>query len=585
MLQKIRKLKLHTIISLFIIIIIGFIIAVLGMLSLSLFKNETLESFADSRQDTLLQISEDVTEYCEKIELLSDSYADIKFIQQQALLSPDDIDLDAFKTKIDGIKEQMDASFFFPEIEYELQVICDNGLYYSSVEDHNATLLELPGTLWFYRAEKENADSIWQSNISFKNEEGKTDVISLVRFLKDEKGKNHAAILINLDERQLYRIYARIIGFQSTIYLVDTNGQIASHPTLSMVGRFFYDMNIFNAFFEDSDWAQIVKSEKEYLFSKYDSPDNPWIVVEEIPMSVITDPLEQVTRTINILTVILLLFSVIVAVFFSQKVSAPFERLSDSMDIAGKGDLSVTFPDSVCSESSKMAKSSQKFVSRIKSLIDELKLREMEKRKSELEFLQMQINPHFMYNTLFTIRCMVEMGLQQDASEMLERFSNMLSKVLRIDSPMLSILDNIDYLEDYCSIMKHRFGELSFFYEIEEGLERTKMLKFILQPLVENSIHHGFPDGITSESSIRITVSRFADEFIEIHVIDNGCGMDEETVKNALDEHHLKSGTHIGLVNVKMKLRLYYSKKAIFSIDTGINKGTDIRIIIPKVES
>ena len=204
-----------------------------------------------------------------------------------------------------------------------------------------------------------------------------------------------------------------------------------------MVGRFFYDMDIFNAFFLEKDWAQITKSNKEYLFSRFVSDENPWIVVEEIPLAMITDPLIEITKIISFLTVILLLLSLIIAVFFSRRVSLPFEKLAKTMEIAGKGDFSVEFEKSGYEESYMMAESSQKFIKRIQSLIEEVQRIQQEKQNSELEFLQMQINPHFIYNTLFSIRCMVDLGVNDKASEMTNRFTNMLQKVLRIKSPMI----------------------------------------------------------------------------------------------------------------------------------------------------
>jgi two-component system, sensor histidine kinase YesM len=580
------KLKLHTILTIFISLIVLCIIAGSGRLSLYLFKTKTVESFAHSRQDTLLQISDSVTDYCKKIELLSVSYADLDYIREQAALPPEErIDLAAFRQRIDSIKQQIDASIFFSDIQYELQIIADNGLSYSSQENHLDTLLGLVDTIWFYHAKKEHVDSLWQSNILFKSGEEKTNVISFVNFIKDAEGQTSGAILINLDERQLYRIYSQIIGFQSTIYLVDTRGQIASHPTLSMVGRFFYDMKIFNAFFEEQNWAQIKKSGKNYLFSKFSSLENPWIVVEEIPMNVITDPLEHISKTIELFTGILLLISLIVAVFFSQRVSLPFEKLARSMEIAGSGDLSVPFVPTGCYESYTMAESSRNFVDRIQSLIEELKVTEREKRTSELEFLQMQINPHFMYNTLFTIRCLVDFGLKDTAREMIDRFSNMLKKVLRIDSSMVTIVDNIDYLEDYSFIMVQRFGSLSFTYEIEEGLEHEKILKFVLQPLLENSIYHGFADGVTEDSLISIAFSLFGPDFIEIHVRDNGCGMTEETLNTILDPPCSDDHSHIGLYNVKTKLQLYYEGRARLHITSEVGRGTDIQIIIPRIQN
>ena len=578
------RLQLHTILSIFISLILLCIIPGLGHLSLSLFKTRTIESFADSRRDTLLQISESVEEYCDKIELLSSSYSDIEYINEQASLPESQINIEEFTNKIDELKQRIDRSFFFPEIEYELQILCANGLSYSSNPDHLETLRELPRKTWFYKAKKQESPTLWQSNILFKSDGEKTNVVSLVTFIRDDDGSHLGAILVNLNERQIHTIYSRIIGFQSTIYLVDRKGQIVSHPILSMVGRFFYDMEIFNSFFQQKDWAQIIKSEREYLFSRFISPDIPWIVVEEIPMAVIINPLLEITKIINFLTVILLFLSVIIAVFFSRRVSLPFETLAETMERAGKGDLSVRFEKKGFDESYNMAESSQNFVDRIQSLITEVQTIQQEKQNSELEFLQMQINPHFIYNTLFSIRCMVDIGENNKASETLNRFTSMLQKVLRIKSPIISIRDNIDYLEDYSFILSQRFGALSLDYEVEQGLGQCGILKFILQPLVENSVFHGFADGVNDDSHIKITFRTKGTDSIEIAVRDSGCGMPESVRKEILNSPEVKRENHIGLLNVYKKLQLYYEDKASMRIESEPGMGTEIYITIPKTE-
>ncbi len=582
MMGRQKKIKLHTILSIFISLILLIIIPGLGKLSLSLFKTRTIESFANSRQDTLLQISESVSDYCRKIELLSDAYSKITYITEQANNPSKGVNNSEFRANIDKIKKEIDESFFFPELKYDLQIICTNGFSYSSNMVYLSALLELPGTIWFYKAMKNQIDSLWQSNILFRDKDKKTNVISLVTFIKNNDSENTGAILINLDERELHRIYSQIIGFQSIIYLVDKNGQIASHPTLSMVGRFFYDMNIFNAFFDEKDWAQIMKSEREYLFSRFSSDDNPWIVVEEIPLDIIANPLIEITEIINFLMVLLLILSIIIAIFFSRKVSLPFEKLANTMEKAGQGDFSARFEKTGVAESYQMAENSQKFIDRIQFLIEEIKVIQQQKQNSELEFLQMQINPHFIYNTLFSIRCMVDIGFPEKASEMLNRFSNMLQKVLRIKSPMISILDNIEYLEDYSFILSQRFGSLSLNYEVEKGIENEKILKFILQPIVENSVFHGFADGFKEGSFITISFSSINSEYLEIVIKDNGCGMSEEVRNSILTPGDSLNGSHIGLLNVKTKLDLYYEGAASLRINSILGEGTDIHIIVPR---
>ncbi len=576
-----RHAKLHTLLFLFIMLMIVLIIATLGKLSFYLYEKEIIQSFAKNRQDTLLQISDSLNTYRERVENLASLYKENAYIQEKAILGESAVDQKAFSRTIADLKKVIDQSLFFPNLNYDLQILFDNGLFYSSDASYLEGLLKLPKETWFYQARRQDHDSFWQSNIAYKTEQGKKNVVSFVTLLRDDAQQSIGFILVNVDERDFFQVYSRIIGDQSIIYLIDHKGQIVSHPIDTMIGRFFYQMEKFNSFFGDRNWSQIQKSEKEYLFSRYLSEGSPWIVVEEIPMALITDPLQRTANTINLLTSLLLVVTLLFAIIFSRKISRPFEVLAESMNSAQKGDLDVHFKEMGCHESRNMAINTQKFVLRINALLDELKQKEKAKRISELDFLQMQINPHFIYNTLFTIRCMVDLGLEKEASDTLDRFSSMLKKILRIDAPMISIQDNLDYLEDYNFIMSQRYGSLSFVYEIEPGLEHVKILKFILQPLVENSVYHGFSNGVEKDSNICISFKREEAQMVSITVEDNGCGISEEQL-NRLDTRESGSDTqHIGLLNVRKKLDLYYEGKASMSIHSEKNVGTRIEILVP----
>ena len=580
--MRIKKhAKLHTLLFLFIMLMIVLIIATLGNLSFYLYEREIIQSFAKNRQDTLFQISESVQTYREKIENLATLYKENAFIQEQARLEGDGLDQELFSKSIDELKRLVDQSLFFANLTYDLQVLCDNGLFYSSDEAYLETLLNLPKKTWFYEARKQDYDTFWQTNIPYRTDAGKKNAVSFVTLLRDADMQSVGFILVNVDERDFFQIYSRIIGDQSVIYLVDLQGQIVSHPIDTMIGRFFYQMEKFNSFFGDQKWSRIQKSGREYLFSKYLSTGSPWIVVEEIPMTLLTDPLQKTAATINLLTSLLLLFTLLFTIIFSRKISRPFEVLAGSMGSAQTGTMDVQFKEMGCYESREMATNCRTFVQRINALVEELKWKEKAKRLSELDFLQMQINPHFIYNTLFTIRCMVDMGLTKEAGDTLERFSNMLKKILRIDVPMISIQDNLDYLEDYNFIMSQRYGSLSFLYEIEPGLEQVKILKFILQPLVENSVYHGFSNGVNKDSRIHISFKRQGDGYIRIAVEDNGCGIPAEKLAVLEKGKPEREKQHIGLLNVRKELELYYEGNASMSIHSVKDEGTRIEIIVP----
>ena len=222
---------------------------------------------------------------------------------------------------------------------------------------------------------------------------------------------------------------------------------------------------------------------------------------------------------------------------------------------------------------------------RIRDLAEKIVQEQENQRKSELKALQNQINPHFLYNTLDSIIYMIDKGENQKAEEMIVALSKFFRISISKGRTIIPLKDEIEHVRNYLLIQKIRFGEhFSYYINVDKDLYQYSCLKLILQPLVENAIEHGLND---DENDGRIDINVYPDEKnIIFEVKDNGYGISEErlkTIYQSFKDDSIHEG--VGLKNVYQRVKIYYGDSADLIINSIIDEGTIIRIIIPKEEA
>lgn len=221
----------------------------------------------------------------------------------------------------------------------------------------------------------------------------------------------------------------------------------------------------------------------------------------------------------------------------------------------------------------------QAMLMRIKDLIEKNRLKEQEKHKAELRTLQAQINPHFLYNTLNTIKFLAILN----GSENIQKVSDSLAHLLHINMSQevfISVEQEISYLEDYLELQSYSYAN-QFRYDIsaDSDVLLCFLPKMLLQPLVENALKHGFKDRVL-HNKLNITFSRNADTLL-IVIQDNGNGIPDCVLQNLQDAKPTDS--HIGLGNVRQRLELYFNRQYTFEIESNPDEYTIQRIHIPVI--
>ena len=314
-----------------------------------------------------------------------------------------------------------------------------------------------------------------------------------------------------------------------------------------------------------------------------------WVLQTWIEKDVAYEPVNMMMRILMVELCVLLLISVALIIFLSWRITRPMKKIEMAMREIGAGNMDAVVEREDEDEIGMLADTLNRMSQNIKELMERIHEDEEQKRYLELKAMQYQINPHFLYNTLDSIT----MSARKNNDFQSEKMTMALSEFFRISLShgveYVSVDTEIRYVKAYLEIQSMRFPDsVTWDCDIEEGVGKVKILKFILQPLVENSLYHGIHE-LGEKGNIQIHA--YSDgEDLKIQVMDNGVGMLPEQLKLLKEMISEKRYTEksiyeggFGLQNVRQRLKLVYGERAGLYIQSEWEEGTDITVLIPGV--
>lgn len=369
------------------------------------------------------------------------------------------------------------------------------------------------------------------------------------------------------------------------VYLMDSNGEIIYHPKQKLIYTNLYEENNLEAVnYEDGSRQEEFQGEKRLITVKTISYTG-WKIVSVVPMSSFNMGLSG-TRMFVIMLVSLSMFMIII---FNQLVSAriakPLQRLNDSVKEWESGNMNPNIYVGGSMEVEHLGKTLRSTVEQIRQLMHDILVEQEEKRKSELDALQSQINPHFLYNTLDSIVWMIEGERYEDAVFMITQLASLFRISLSRGKTIISIEDEMKHAKNYMNIQKIRYKNIfNVTFDISEEILNCCTVKLVVQPLLENAIYYGV-ECMDGEGEIQVKGYR-EDKDIYIEIKDNGLGMPQETVDALLIENNRvrKKGSGVGLLNVHNRIQLRFGKSYGLIIESQPDEGTNIRIHLPYIE-
>lgn len=306
-----------------------------------------------------------------------------------------------------------------------------------------------------------------------------------------------------------------------------------------------------------------------------------WNVIGYVPYN---DILSDFLKTRNEVFAIALLCGIafILCIFlFTSLTTRNLRKLSRAVSHIDRENLELGIQIQSNDEAGQLYQQITFMIERIKELIGDIRLREDEKRRLEIAALQAQINPHFLYNTLNTIKFLAAL---QNASN-IQKVSEALSEMLHVNlskEKYVTVAEEIHYLQDYIEIQEYRYsGKFQCYFQAEEDTGDKMVPKLLIQPLVENALKHGISD-LSTPGTVQI---RFfsGNGMLHIRVKDNGKGMDEEKV-SAVTAQSPDDSDRIGLANVQARIRLLFGSNCSFSITSMPSFYTTVELAIPLIQ-
>ena len=368
------------------------------------------------------------------------------------------------------------------------------------------------------------------------------------------------------------------------IYLMDSNGEIIYHPKQKLIYTNLYEENnLVAATYEDGSRQEEFDGEKRLVTVKTISYTG-WKLVSVVPISSFEMGISGTRMFVILLVSLSMMMIIVLNQLVSARIAHPLQRLNESVKEWEAGNMNPDIYVGGSLEVEHLGKTLRSTVEQIQELMQDILVEQEEKRKSELDALQAQINPHFLYNTLDSIVWMIEGERYEDAVFMITQLASLFRISLSRGKTIISIDDEIKHAKNYMNIQKIRYKNIfTVEFEIDEDILNCCTVKLVVQPLLENAIYYGV-ECMDGEGEIKVVGYRKEGD-IYIEVRDNGLGMPEETVKALLTENNRvrKSGSGVGLINVHNRIRLRFGNPYGLEILSRPDEGTTIRIHLPEI--
>lgn len=423
------------------------------------------------------------------------------------------------------------------------------------------------------------------SLVNYKNDE----VVTVVKAVTDPKTLEvKGVILIDMKLRVIAETVQKVkLGKDGYLMVVDKYGEIIYEPSRANVGNSLTE-------WMDGKTSGYFKKEvedKQYQFIFQQSSFADWITVGVFPSEETAFELKDIKFYTTFFIFLIILFGLPVSYFLSKSISNPINHLATLVHEAETGKFNVRYKEKRNDEIGMLGNSFNKMLKKITELLHLTEMQEKKKRDAEFRSLQANINPHFLYNTLDTIQWMSRKQGAEDVAEVVDSLAKFFRIGLSKGHDIIPLEQELEHVESYLQIQLTRYRtKLSYKLTANDTVLKYRVLKFILQPIVENAIYHGIKER-RGPGMIHIDVNEMAGNLV-ILVKDDGKGMtlDQlENIRNALanaieltkDREYSEEGKAYGLLNVHARIKLMYGEKYGIEIFSQENVGTKVKILLP----
>lgn len=275
--------------------------------------------------------------------------------------------------------------------------------------------------------------------------------------------------------------------------------------------------------------------------------------------------------------------TIVMSIFMSFKISRPIKILENSMRRVSEGNFDTVSDVKGDNEVESLSRTFNMMLITIRNLMAQIVRDQAARRKSELNALQAQIQPHFLYNTLDSILWMAEKGNNNEVVSMVTALSRFFRLSLSDGKNVITVEEELEQVKNYLFIQENRYkNKFIYHFDVQADTLKCRIPKLLLQPIVENAIYHGI-EGMADEGEIHIS-SSLDDGRLLLQVKDKGLGMSDEKLKSLINDlSQSKGSSSIGLKNVNERIKLHFGREFGINVESEQEMGTAVKLLLPAV--
>jgi two-component system sensor histidine kinase YesM len=488
-----------------------------------------------------------------------------------------------------------------PEFSSLMLISRDNRVHQYSNSAHIVNEERLLSQEW-YKSLHESKETFFITEAhdrSYYEDNGEGAVFTVARVLLNSDGSYAGVLLVDLDTYQLLKLNQAFVIARDRYdmrVIISTRDEGIVYHSDAVSGKM--------------TWKQVWNSslspavnDKENLIvlsghGQGGIVDNAKLIVRtEIPRDKLLLKIGRMKYVTIVVIVFCALFIIFISMALSYTIIKPIKDLRRSMKLAEAGQYTPIDKGTTNDEIGSLVGSYNKMIITIKTLIENVYLAEIKQRQAKFLALQNQINPHMLYNTLESIRMKALVKEQDEIADMIKILARMFRLSLGKDAGRHLVSHEVDYAVNYVKLQNVRFGNMFRFHSaLGEEVLQLNIIPLVFQPIVENSINHGFP-GYSRLMTIVIEGAMTAEGDLTIRIADDGCGMTPEKAdelndrllhagsdKPRLDETGDQPDQGIGLINIAERIKLHYGDGCRLTVESALDAGTTVELLIPAHE-
>lgn len=406
-------------------------------------------------------------------------------------------------------------------------------------------------------------------------------IVATKALMERSTGKIYGVLYFPIREAQLKQFYEGYTSMENEVLLVDSTGKIVSSNKEDMIGNEAVDVLALAKQVDDEEleFKDVHVLGKDYMLMSQYLPTYDMYLVNLVDKNAVLDSLVN-TKEILLISLGIVLLAVIVVFLISRRMTNSISRLVKQISVMAKHDFNKPVAETGGYEAKKIANAFNSMLSELQAYVGLVVQAQQKQRGAELMALQHQINPHFIYNTLASIKFMIQQDKKEKATDMIHALISLLQNALSNVDQTVTVEQEIADLKNYVLINQSRYGDgikVNFF--VSPDCLDCQLPKLILQPFIENAFFHAFNE--KKEGFVQILVSKKGDNLL-CEVADNGDGMEmkgDHTKEDFKEKRHLFSG--IGIRNVHERIQLLYGEEYGVEITSQKGEGTKIKVDLP----